>query len=138
MGVELRVACVAVEDCVRFVGAAADCVRVDCAVAPDRVRFDCAVDVQRAQGFDPGASLTRGSLIGLVLGGLVGGGLGALFGLINDVPGPAASMGAVAGGGAGAMVGGLLALHSDRAAYSRGLQACLAAHAAGADVRRLG
>ena len=96
-----------------------------------RARFDCAVEVQRAQGFDPGASLTRGSLAGLVLGALVGGGLGALFGLINDVPGPGASIGAVAGGGVGAMVGGLLALHSDRAAYGRGLHACLAAYAAG-------
>ena len=97
-----------------------------------RVQFDCAVEVQRAQGFDPGASLTRGSLIGLLVGGFVGGGLGALFGLINDVPGPSASVGAIVGGGAGAMVGGLLALHSDRAAYGRGLTACLAAHAAGA------
>jgi hypothetical protein len=93
----------------------------------DRARFDCAVAVQRAQGFDPGASITKGSLIGLLLGGFVGGSLGALFGLIGDVPGPSASLGAVAGGGAGAMVGGLLALRWDSQAYVRGLDACLAA-----------
>ena len=97
----------------------------------DRARFDCAVEVQRAQGFDPGASITRGSLIGLFAGGFVGGGLGALFGLINDVPGSSAAAGAIVGGGAGATVGGPLALHLDGAAYVRGLDACLAAHTAG-------
>jgi hypothetical protein len=96
-----------------------------------RARFECAVEVQRAQHFDPGSSLTRGSLIGLVIGGLVGGGLGALFGLIGDVPGPSAATGALVGGGAGAIVGGQLALRADSAAYTRGLAACLAAHAAG-------
>jgi hypothetical protein len=97
----------------------------------DRVRFDCQVAVQRAQGFDPGASITKGSLIGLLLGGFVGGSLGALFGLIGDMPGASAGVGAVVGGGAGAMAGGLLALRWDSQAYARGLDACLAALRAG-------
>src|SRR5919106_946132 len=57
----------------------------------DRARFECAVTVQRAQDFDPGVSLLKGSLVGAAIGGLAGGAAGAVFGLIGDVPGAAAA-----------------------------------------------
>lgn len=93
----------------------------------DRARFACSVTVQRAQGFDPGLSLRDGSLLGAIIGGAAGAGLGALLGLIGDIPGRAAAAGAIVGGGAGIMAGGLLALGADRAAYERGVAACVAA-----------
>ena len=93
----------------------------------DRARFACAVTVQRAQGFDPGASLQNGSLVGALVGGAPGAALGALFGLIGDIPGRAAAAGAIAGGGIGMSVGGLVKLAADTRAYERGLAACLAA-----------
>ena len=93
----------------------------------ERARFACAVEVQRAQEFDPGRSLRDGSLLGAVLGGAAGAGLGALFGLIGDIPGHGASAGAIVGGGVGLMLGGLLRLDADGAAYERGLAACVAA-----------
>jgi hypothetical protein len=95
----------------------------------ERARFACAVDVQRAQAFDPGASLHRGSLIGAVIGGFAGASLGALFGLIGDIPGKAAATGAIVGGAVGIKAGGLIAFDADTAAYERGLAACLAARA---------
>ena len=90
--------------------------------------------MQQAQRFDPGASLTEGSLIGALVGGAPGAALGALFGLIDGIPGRGAAVGAIVGGGLGAMFGGLYKLESDRAAYARGLDACLAAHAAGTTI----
>ena len=93
----------------------------------DRARFACAVAVQQAQSFDPGASLSAGSIIGALVGGAAGGALGALFGLIGDIPGRAASLGAVALGGAGIAAGGVIKLAGDTSAYERGVSACLAA-----------
>jgi hypothetical protein len=93
----------------------------------ERARFACAVEVQRAQDFDPGVSLRNGSLIGAVIVGAIGASLGALFGLIGDIPGKGAAAGAIFGGGAGAVAGGLIKLDADTAAYHRGLAACLAA-----------
>jgi hypothetical protein len=93
----------------------------------ERLRFACAVDVQQAQGFDPGRSLRDGALLGAVIAGAMGAGLGALFGLIGDIPGRAASAGAIVGGSIGLLAGGLLKLGGDKAAYERGLAACLAA-----------
>jgi hypothetical protein len=92
----------------------------------DRARFECAVTVQRAQDFDPGASVLKGALIGAPVGGAPGAALGALFGLIGDVPGAGAAAGAIALGGIGIMAGGLIALDADAAAYERGVAACLA------------
>jgi hypothetical protein len=85
------------------------------------------VEVQRAQDFDPGLSLRNGALIGAVIVGAIGASLGALFGLISDVPGKSAAAGAIVGGGAGALAGGLFKLEADTAAYHRGLAACLLA-----------
>jgi len=96
----------------------------------DRARFACAVTVQRAQNFDPGASIGSGSIIGALVGGAVGGALGALFGLIGDIPGKGAAAGAIVLGGAGIMAGGLIKLAADTSAYERGVTACLAARAA--------
>jgi hypothetical protein len=97
----------------------------------DRARFECAVEVQRAQGFDPGASLSHGSLIGAVVGGAPGAALGALFGLVGDIPGRGAGIGAIVGGGLGITLGGLITLRADGDAYERGLAECVAARAAG-------
>jgi hypothetical protein len=88
------------------------------------------VEVQRAQDFDPGLSLRNGALIGAVIVGAIGASLGALFGLISDVPGKSAAAGAIVGGGAGMLAGGLFKLESDTAAYHRGLAACLIARPA--------
>lgn len=96
----------------------------------DRARFECAVTVQRAQDFDPGASVFKGSVIGALIGGAAGGALGALFGLIGDIPGQGAATGAIVLGGAGIMAGGLIALDRDAEAYERGVSACLAARSA--------
>ena len=93
----------------------------------ERARFTCAVEVQRAQGFDPGRSLYEGSLIGAAVGGALGASLGALFGLIGDIPGRGAAAGAIAGGGTGMLFGGLWRLEADTAAYERGLAACVTA-----------
>jgi hypothetical protein len=71
--------------------------------------------------------LRDGALLGAVVVGAVGASLGALFGLIGDIPGRSAAAGAIAGGGVGLLLGGLLKLNADTAAYHRGLQACLAA-----------
>jgi hypothetical protein len=87
------------------------------------------VTVQRAQDFDPGVSLLKGSLVGAAIGGLAGGAAGAVFGLIGDVPGAAAAAGATVVGAAGIVAGGLIALDRDAAAYERGVSACLAARA---------
>ncbi len=95
----------------------------------ERMRFECAVEVQRAQQFDPGVSLRNGSLLGAVIVGAIGASLGALFGLLSDVPGKAAAAGAIVGGGVGALAGGLFKLDADTAAYHRGLAACLVARA---------
>lgn len=95
----------------------------------ERARFACAVEVQRAQNFDPGASLHKGSPVGAVIGGFAGASLGALFGLIGDISGKAASAGAIVGGAVGIKAGGLIAFDADTAAYERGLAACLAARA---------
>ncbi|HYE92131.1 MAG TPA: hypothetical protein VEA38_13975 [Terriglobales bacterium] len=97
----------------------------------ERVRFECAAEVQRVQGYDPGAALANGSVVGTLAGGAVGGAAGALVGLLDDIPGRVAAKGAVVAGGVGAVVGGQLKLESDTAAYHRGLDACVAAHAAG-------
>lgn len=99
--------------------------------ALDRARFDCAVEVQAAQGYDPGRSLAGGSIVGTLAGGAVGGASGALVGLIDDIPGRTAGNGAIVAGGLGAVVGGLYKLHADIASYHRGLSACLSARAAG-------
>ena len=93
----------------------------------ERARFTCAVEVQRAQQFDPGRALNEGSLIGALVVGAAGASLGALFGLIGDLPGRGAAVGAIVGGGAGLMAGGLLRLHGAAAAYERGLAACMTA-----------
>jgi hypothetical protein len=97
----------------------------------ERARFDCAVEVQQAQGYDPGASLTGGSIVGALVGGAVGGATGALVGLIDDIPGRGAAGGAIVAGGLGTVIGGLIKLDADIDAYHRGLAACLAARAAG-------
>jgi hypothetical protein len=89
------------------------------------------VDVQQAQGFDPGRSLAVGPLVGAPAGGAVGAAAGALVGLGNDVPGRTAASGAIVGGGLGAMVGGLVKLGADVDSYHRGLAACLVASGAG-------
>ncbi len=102
--------------------------------AEDRARFACAVRVQDAQQFDPATASMNGSVVGTLGGAGVGASLGALFGLISNTPGASAAIGAVVGGGFGAMIGGLFKLEADRAAYERGLAACLAACAAGDDV----
>jgi hypothetical protein len=91
----------------------------------DERRFACAVEVQRAQQLDPGRSLHDGALLGAVLVGAAGAGLGAVLGLIGDIPGKAAAVGAIVGGGAGAAAGGLLKLDGDSAAYERGVAACM-------------
>ena len=96
----------------------------------DRARFECAVTVQRAQNFDPGRSLVKGSIIGAVAGGAAGGSLGALFGLIGDVPGDGAAVGATVLGAIGIVAGGLISLDRDTGAYERGVAACLGARAA--------
>jgi hypothetical protein len=93
----------------------------------ERARFECSVDVQRAQHFDPDVSLRNGTLLGAVIVGAIGASLGALFGLISDLPGKGATAGAIVGGSAGMMAGGLLKLDADTASYHRGLVACLAA-----------
>jgi hypothetical protein len=93
----------------------------------ERARFACAVEVQRAQAFDPGISLRNGALLGAIIVGAIGASLGALFGLLSDVPGKSAAAGAIVGGGAGALAGGLFKLEADTAAYHRGLAACLVA-----------
>jgi hypothetical protein len=89
------------------------------------------VEVQQAQGYDPGRSLTAGTLVGAPVGGAVGAAGGALGGLINSAPGSNAVTGAIVGGGLGAMVGGLVGLGADVDAYHRGLAACLSARASG-------
>ena len=96
----------------------------------DRVRFECAVIAQRLQGFDPGASLAGGSIIGGAVGGAAGGATGAVVGqLVNNVPGAAAAAGATLFGAIGIAAGGLFKLEADIDAYERGHAACVAARA---------
>jgi uncharacterized protein YcfJ len=91
----------------------------------DALRFDCAVEVQRAEGFDPGAAVYHGTLVGALAGGALGAPFGALAG--------AADTAAVVGGGIGMSVGGPLKRAADSSVYERRIDACLAAHPAARD-----
>lgn len=91
----------------------------------DRDRFECQLWAQKQTGYDPGASLRNGALLGLVMVGGVGSAMGAAIGATQAAAGTGAAAGAVSGLVVGAPVGGYLQYRRDRDATERAFRACV-------------